>query len=176
MNWFASILSAAAVLAWATAVAAPGGPVQDNGGQAVSLFMQSCVRFPTDRTGLQAWIKQAGYPEVPAEHADEFLNGLPGAAYDASGGSLSLVIVAQDSGSCSVVADRASGAGLVQELDRSLHGANIAFTATDDPPDPQTADLNNREYTVPGQDGAWHMLVSTAKDPAGGAALLTTNP
>ena len=173
MKGLASILPTLAVVASVTAAAAP---VRDSAGQAVSLFMQSCVRFPTDRTGLQAWIKQAGYPEVPADHADEFLNGLPGAAYDASGGSLSLVIVSQDSGSCSVVADHASGPGLVQELDRSLHAANIAFTAADDPPDPQTADLNNREYTVPAQDGAWHMLVSTAKNPAGGAALLTTNP
>ena len=176
MKWLASILLAVAVVASMSAAAAPAGPVQDSSSQAVNLFMRSCVRFPSDRTALQAWIKQAGYPEVPADHADEFLNGLPGAAYDASGGSLSLVIVSQDSGSCSVVADRASGPGLVQELDRSLHAANIAFTATDDPPDPQTADLNNREYTVPAQDGAWHMLVSTAKDPAGGAALLTTNP
>lgn len=171
MKWLASILPAVVAVASLSAAAAP-----DTAGQAVSLFMQSCVRYPTDRTGLQAWIKQAGYPEVPADHSEEFLNGLPGAAYDASGGALSLVIVAQDSGSCSVVADHASGPGLVQELDRSLHAANITFTAADDPPDPQTADLKNREYTVPGQDGAWHMLVSTAKDPAGGAALLTTNP
>ena len=176
MKWLASILPTLAVVASLAAAAAPAGPMQDTAGQAVSLFMRSCVRFPADRSALQAWIKQAGYPEVPADHADEFLNGLPGAAYDASRGALSLVIVSQDSGSCSVVADHASGPGLVQELDRSLHAANITFTAADDPPDPQTADLNNREYTVPGQDGAWHMLVSTAKDPAGGAALLTTNP
>ncbi len=176
MNWLVSILPAVAILVSASAAAAQPLQVQDAAGQAVSLFMRSCVRFPSDRVALQAWIKQAGYPEVPADHADEFLNGLPGAAYDASGGTLSLVIVSQDSGSCSVVADHASGPGLVQELDRSLHAANITFTAADDPPDPHTADLNNREYTVPGQDGAWHMLISTAKNPAGGAALLTTNP
>jgi len=176
MNWLASILPAVAVVVSLTAAAPAAGPAQDSAGKAVGLFMRSCVRFPADRTALQAWIKQAGFPEVPADHADEFLNGLPGAAYDASGGTLSLVIVSQDSGSCSVVAGHASGSGLVQELERSLHAANIAFTATDDPPDPQTADLNNREYTVPAQDGAWHMLVSTVKDPAGGAALLTTNP
>ncbi len=176
MNWFVSILPAVAVLVSLSAAAGPAGQVQDAAGHAVSLFMQSCVRFPSDRVALQAWIKQAGYPEVSADHADEFLNGLPGAAYDASGGAFSLVIVSQDSGSCSVVADHASSQGVVQELDRSLHAANIAFTATDDPPDPHSADLNNREYTVPGQDGAWHMLVSTAKDPAGGVALLTTNP
>jgi hypothetical protein len=176
MKWLAWILPVVAVVGPLTAGAVPADQTQDAAGQTVSLFMQSCVRFPSDRTALQAWIKKAGYPEVPADHADEFLNGLPGAAYDASGGALSLVIVSQDSGSCSVVADHASGPSLVRELESRLHAANITFTAADDPPDPQTKDLNNREYTVPGQDGAWHMLVSTAKDPAGGAALLTTNP
>jgi hypothetical protein len=176
MKLLASILPAVAVVASVSAAAAPTGPAQNSSSQAVSLFMRSCVRYPTDRTALQAWIKQAGYPEVPAEHADEFLDGLPGAAYDASGGALSLVIVSEDSGSCSVVADHANGADLVQQLDRSLNAAKIAFKAVDDPPDSHTADLNNREYTIPGQDGGWHMLVSTAKDPSGGAALLTTNP
>jgi hypothetical protein len=176
MKWLGLILPVATVAGSLTAGAAPVDQAQRAAGQAVRLFMESCVRFPNDRTALQAWIKKAGYPEVPANQADEFLDGLPGAAYDASGDSLSLVIVSQDSGSCSVVADRASGPILVQDLERSLHAASIAFTAADDPPDPQTKDLNNREYTMSGQDGAWHMLISTARDPAGGAALLTTNP
>jgi hypothetical protein len=176
MKWLGWILSAIAVVGSAPVGAAPADQGQRAEGQAVRLFLASCVRFPNDRTALQAWIKKAGYPDVPAEHADEFLDGLPGVAYDASGGALSLVIVSQDSGSCSVVVDRAIGPMLVQELERSLHGANIGFTATDDPPDPRTKDLNNREYTIPGQGGGWHMLVSTAKNPAGGAALLTTNP
>lgn len=175
MTWLASILAAVAVTS-ATAAAAPVDPAANAAGQAVSLFMQSCVRFPDDRAALQAWIRQAGYPEIPADHANEFLGGLPGAAYDASGGALSLVIVQQDSGSCSVVADHADSRGVVRDLEQSLHAANVAFTATDDPPDPQTADLNNREYTASARGTSWHMLVSTAKDPGGGAALLTTNP
>jgi hypothetical protein len=176
MEWLAWTLPVVAVVGPLAAGAAPATQNQDAAGEAVRLFMQSCVQFPSDRAALQAWIKKAGYPEVPADHADEFLNGLPGAAYDASGGGLSLVIVSQDSGSCSVVADHANGPGLVRELENSLRAANITFTAADDPPDPHTKDLNNREYTVPGQNGGWHMLISTVKDPAGGAALLTTNP
>ena len=144
--------------------------------RAVSLFMQSCIGFPGDKGALRAWIEHAGFPEVPADRVDEFLGGLPGAAYDASSGQLSLVLVVQDDGSCSVVADNANGQDLVRHLDDTLHAANISFTRMDDPPDAQTKDLNNREYTASKDDRAWHMLISTVKDPAGGPAMLTTNP
>ena len=144
--------------------------------RAVNLFMQSCIGFPADIGALRAWIEHAGFPEVPADRVDEFLGGLPGAAYDASGGQLALVLVVQDDGSCSVVADNANGNALVHHLDDTLHAANISFTTMDDPSDPQTKDLNNREYTASKDDRTWHMLVSTVKDPAGGPAMLTTNP
>ena len=148
----------------------------DSAARAVALFMQSCVRFAGDTQGLRDWIKTAAYPEVPASRADDFLNGLPGGAYDASGGKLSLVLVSEDGGSCSVVADTVKGAELIDVLEKVLRGAKINFTATDDPPDPQVKDLNNREYAASADQRSWHMLVSTVKDPAGGEAMLTTNP
>lgn len=148
----------------------------DSAARAVALFMQSCVRFAGDTQGLRDWVKNTGYPEVPASRADDFLDGLPGAAYDASGGKLSMVLVSDDGGSCSVVADAVKGAELIEALEKDLRGAKITFTATDDPPDPQIKDLNNREYTASAEQRNWHMLVSTVKDPAGGEAVLTTNP
>ncbi|MGH7156207.1 MAG: NMCC_0638 family (lipo)protein [Acetobacteraceae bacterium] len=159
--------------------ATPAGAVDatpDSAAGAVALFMQSCVRFATDTQGLRDWVKTAGFPEVPASRADDFLDGLPGAAYDASGGKLSMVLVSEDAGSCSVVADAVKGPELIGALEQNLRGAKINFTATDDPPDPQVKDLNNREYSASADQRSWHMLVSTVKDPAGGEAVLTTNP
>ncbi|HEY6432635.1 MAG TPA: hypothetical protein VIZ17_11700 [Acetobacteraceae bacterium] len=144
--------------------------------RAVALFMQSCVGASGDLPALRSWVEHAGLPEVPSDRADEFLNGLPGAAYDASAGQLALVLVAQDDGSCSVVMDNANGSDLVRDLEQMMRAQNIAFTPTDDPSDPQTKDLNNREYAATKGNRSWHMLVSTVKNPAGGPAMLTTNP
>jgi hypothetical protein len=148
----------------------------DTATQAVALFMRHCLQFAGDTTALRNSVKAEGYQEVSAEHADDFLDGLPGAAYDASHGSLALVLVSQDSGSCSVVADNARGQDVVTNLDATLRAAKIEFTSTDDPPDANTKDLNNREYAASRAQQSWHMLISTVKDPAGGAAMLTMNP
>ncbi len=142
----------------------------------VSLFLASCVGFAGDSTGLRSWVSHAGYPEVPADRADEYLEGMPGAAYDASRGNYALVLVSEDSGSCSVVIDQAKGSQVIAALDKGLREANVTFTATDDTADPLQKDLNNREYAASAAGRSWHMLVSTAKDPAGGEAVLTTNP
>lgn len=159
--------------------ATPAGAVDatpDRAADAVALFMRSCVRFAGDTQGLRDWVKSTGFPEVPATRVDDFLDGLPGAAYDASGGKLSMVLVSDDGGSCSVVADAVKGPELIAALENGLRGAKINFTATDDPPDPQVTDLNNREYAASADQRSWHMLVSTVKNPAGGEAVLTTNP
>ena len=131
--------------------------------RAVALFMQSCVGASGDLPALRSWVEHAGLPEVPSDRADEFLNGLPGAVYDASAGQLALVLVAQDDGSCSVVMDNANGSDLVRDLEQVMRAQNIAFTPTDDPSDPQTKDLNNREYAATKGNRSWHMLVSTVK-------------
>lgn len=165
------------VLAAALTMPARGAePAPDSAAQAVALFLQSCVRYAGDTTGLREAAQQAGYPEVSADHTDEYLDGLPGAAYDASGGRLALVLVSQDSGSCSVMADNVRGPDVVKELEAGLRAAGIAFTGSNDLPDPQTKDLDNREYAASRGGQSWQMLVSTVKDPAGGAAMLTTNP
>lgn len=148
----------------------------DPAGRAVSLFMQGCIGALGDMPALRSWVEHAGLPEVPSDRADEFLNGLPGAAYDASAGQLALVLVAQDDGSCSVVMDNANGPDLVRDLEQTMRAENITFTPTDDPSDPQTKDLNNREYAATKDNRRWHMLVSTVKNAAGGPAMLTSNP
>lgn len=148
----------------------------DPADKAVTLFMQSCVGSSGDMSALRAWAGRTGLPEVPSDRADEFLNGLPGAAYDASGGQLALVLVVQDDGSCSVVMDNANGSDLVRDLEQTMRAANITFTPTDDPSDAQTKDLNNREYAAARDKRSWHMLVSTVKNAAGGPAMLTANP
>ncbi|HEX5326084.1 MAG TPA: hypothetical protein VFW75_05410 [Acetobacteraceae bacterium] len=168
---FAWVLAATLV-----APARAADPTPGSAAQAVALFLQSCVRYAGDTAGLRQAVQQGGYPEVPADHADEYLDGLPGAAYDVSGGQLALVLVSQDSGSCSVLADGVRGADVIKALEAGLRVARIVFTATDDAPEPQTGDLNNREYAASRDQQSWHMLVSTVKDPAGGTAILTTNP
>ena len=132
----------------------PADPVPDSATPLVALFMRSCVSFAGDATSLRQWVARTNLPEVPADHTDEFLNGLPGAAYDASGGTLALVLISQDDGSCSVIADSARGADVVTSLDATLRAANIAFTTADDAPDAQTKDLNNRDTPPHGSSGA----------------------
>ena len=155
---------------------APGAAARDPAAQAAGLFMQSCVRFAAQPGALRRWVASKHLARVPAPYANDFLYGLPGVVYDATTPAGKLVLVSQDGGSCSVVAENAQGKLLLDRLDADLKSAGIAYKVTADGPDPLEKDLRNRAYDAAAGDRKWLMLVSTVNDPAGGEAMLTTNP
>ncbi len=185
-----ALLGLAVPVAGAAAPGAAGGPglpagrnpagrdpvARDPAAQAAGLFMQSCVRYAAHPHGLRQWAAGHHLRQVPAPYANSFLYGLAGIVYDASTRAGKLVLVSQDSGSCSVVADHARGAALLHRLDTDLKSAGITYTITADGPDPQEKSLHNRAYDAAFGTRRWLMLVSTVRNPAGGEAMLTTNP
>lgn len=153
----------------------PAG-AHDPAAQAAGLFIQSCVRFAAHPKALRNWAEGKHLTQVPAPYANDFLYGLPGIVYDASTRAGKLVLVSQDSGSCSVVADDAKGAALLKQLDADLKVAGVTYKITADGPDLQEKELHNRAYDASLGGRQWLMLISTVNDPAGGEAMLTTNP
>ena len=156
-----------------------GGSADDPAAQAAGLFMQSCVRFAANTKGLRQWAAHRHLRRIQPPHDEAFLYGLPGMVFDATataGRRIKLVVVSEDSGSCSVVVEHAKGVALLHRLDADLKAAGVVFKVTEDGPDAQEKDLRNRAYDA-GLDGKhWQMLVSTVADPSGGEAMLTTNP
>lgn len=138
--------------------------------------MQSCVQFAAQPEALRQWIKSKHLKPVPKPYANDFLYGLPGVVYNATTAAGKLVLVSQDGGSCSVVAESAQGAALLDQLETDLKAAGIAYNVTADGPDPLEKDLHNRAYDASSGGKHWLMLVSTVNDSAGGEAMLTTNP
>lgn len=143
--------------------------------QVAGLFMQSCVRFAGDRDGLRGWATQTGLKILPQGVQDRFLSGLPGLVFDASNKDGKFVLVSDDSGACSVVAEMASGIGVIADLEQDLSEARINFRLTAEKSDPQETVLKHREYQASQGDRTWLLLVSTVKDPAGGQAMLTAS-
>ena len=58
-----------------------------------------------------------------------------GVVFDASNKDGKFVLVSEDGGSCSVVAETASGAGVIADLEQDLNDAKIAFKVTGDKSD-----------------------------------------
>jgi hypothetical protein len=165
-----------ATVAVGSAVAALPTQNQDNARQAVTLFLKSCVEYPGDRDGLRNWARNAGLAQLGADGADKYLHGLPGMVYDASTSGTRLVLVSEDSGSCSTFVPLADGPTVLDELERILRDSRVTLTVTGDKPDAKESKLLHREYTAAGARRQWQMLVSTVNDPAGGEAMLTANP
>ncbi|MDE2582991.1 MAG: hypothetical protein KGL52_15260 [Rhodospirillales bacterium] len=166
----------AARAAGAPPVAGRAGAVHDPVAEAVGLFVQSCVHFATRPQALQHWAKHQRLMKVAPQYSETFLYGLPGLVYDASTRAGKLVLVSQDNGSCSVVVENTKGAALLKQLDAQLKAAGVAYTVTADGPDPQEKALHNRAYDASLGKRHWLMLISTVNNPAGGEAILTTNP
>jgi len=143
--------------------------------QVAGLFMQSCVRFAGDHDGLRGWATRTGLKPLPQGVQDRFLSGLPGLVFDASNKDGKFVLVSEDGGACSVVAEMASGAGVIADLEQDLNEAGISFRMTTEKSDPQENALKHREYQASRGDRGWLLLVSTVKDPSGGRAMLTAN-
>ncbi len=143
--------------------------------QAAGLFMQSCVQFAGNKDGVRDWAKKTGLKELPPGVQDRFLYGLPGVVFDASNKDGKFVLVSEDGGSCSVVAEMANGPVLISDLEQALNEAKISFKVTGDKADAEEKALNHREYQASQGDRGWLLLISTVKDPKGGQVMLTAN-
>jgi hypothetical protein len=150
-------------------------PAVVNAKQVAGLFMQSCLRFAGDRDGLRAWARTTKLQELPPTGQDYFLHGLAGVVFDASTKDGKFVLVSEDGGSCSVLAETASGPSVVTDLEQDLKDAQITFKITSDRDDAVEKALRHREYTASKGDHGWLLLVSTVKGDAGGEVMLTAN-
>ena len=143
--------------------------------QVAGLFVQSCIQFAGDKDGLRDWAKKTGLKELPAGVQDRFLYGLPGVVFDASNKVGKFVLVSEDGGSCSVIAEMASGPVVITDLEQDLNDAKITFKVTAEKADAEETALKHREYQASQGEREWLLLVSTVKDPDGGQAMLTAN-
>jgi len=146
-----------------------------NARQVAGLFMQSCVQFAGDKVALRNWARNTGLNELPKQVADGFLYGLPGIVFDASNKDGKFVLVSEDGGSCSAIAETATGTSVVTNLEQDLNEAKITFKITAEKNDSEERALKHREYVATQGDREWLLMVSTVKDASGGQAMLTAN-
>ena len=171
-----SPVMALALLAASGQPAAADDAAQASARQVVGLFVKACVNFTGDRSGLRDWAKKTGLPQLPDPARDAFLNGLPGIVYDATAMNLKLVMISEDGGSCSVIAEKADGPSVIEDLETVLKASQITLQVTRDMTDPKETALRHREYTATGAKREWQMLVSIVQTPGGGSAMLTASP
>ena len=143
--------------------------------QVAGLFMQSCIQFAGDSGGLRGWARKTGLNVLPAAVQQRFLYGLPGVVFDASSKGGKFVLVSEDGGSCSTLAEMASGPVVISTLERNLSDARISFKVTGEKADSEERVLQHREYHISQGSRELLLLISTVKDPVGGQAMLTAN-
>ena len=165
-----------ALLAAAPGTASAADTAITNAQQLAGLFVQSCVHFAGNRQGLRDWAASTHLQRLPAQGENTFLYGLPGMVFDASNADGKFVLISEDGGSCSAMAEAANGPAVVKDLEQLLRQAKINFDVTGEHDDKAEKALVHREYTASTGDQQWEMLVSTVQDPAGGEAMLTVNP
>jgi hypothetical protein len=143
--------------------------------QVTGLFMQSCVQFAGDKDALRSWAGKIGLKVLPPAVQARFLAGLPGAVFDASNQEGKFVLVSGDGGSCSVIAEMASGTNTVADLEKDLNDARIGFRVTAEARDSEERRLQHREYVASRGDRAWLLRISTVRDAVGGQVMLTAS-
>ncbi len=153
-----------------------GGLLDTAAEQVTGLFMQSCMQFAGDKDGLREWAQKIALPELPAAIRDRFLYGLPGVVFDASNKEGKFVLVSEDGGSCSAIAQRAGGESTVRDLEKDMNDARITFRMTAEKRDSEERQLQHREYIASQGDRGWLLLISTVEGEAGGQVMLTANP
>jgi len=168
------------LLAMALAIGPAAGARADdtaktNAKQVAGLFMQSCLQFAGNRDELRTWAKKKGLKELPAEVQERFLYGLPGIVFDASNKDGKFILVSEDGGSCSAMAETASGPAVLSDLEQDMHDAQINFQMTSERADAEEKTLRHREYMASQGQRNWLLLVSIVQDPGGGQAMLTAN-
>ncbi len=148
----------------------------DNARQLAGLFMQSCVRFAGNRTGLRDWAHRTGLAHVPEPARAAFLHGASGMAFDASNANGRLVLISDDAGGCSAVAQMANGPALFGALEADMRQAGIGFTLSREFADPEEKQLQHREYAASQGTRTWRIVAGTVRDQQGGQAMLTAEP
>jgi hypothetical protein len=156
----------------AAAPAPPSGPAAT----ASAWFMRSCVRFAAHPKALRHWAAGHSLAKAPAKSAEAYLFGLPGQVFSIPTATDPLILVSEDSGSCSVIGTDIRGPALLERLNAALTAAGVTFTVTADGPDPKAKSLHDRAYAARKGSARWLMLVSTVTDQAGGEAILTSAP
>jgi hypothetical protein len=148
----------------------------DNAVQLAGLFMQSCVQFSGDRNALRDWARGTGLAELQEPGRTAFLHDSSGVVFDASNQAGKFVLISDDAGGCSAVAETADGPALRAALEADLRQAGIGFTPGRDADDPEERHLRHREYTASLGTRTWRIVVGTVRDRQGGQAMLTANP
>ena len=148
----------------------------DNAVQLAGLFMQSCVQFSGNRSALRDWARRTGLAEVPEPARTAFLHDAPGVVFDASNQAGKFVVISEDAGGCSALAETADGPALLAALEADLRQAGIGFTPGRDADDPEEQQLRHREYTASLGARTWRIVVGTVRDRQGGQAMLTATP
>jgi hypothetical protein len=166
-------LAAVAVVAVLSPPARAGDGAKVAAKELVGLFMQGCLRFAGDAPGLREWAAHLGLPQLATDGQRAFLDGASGVVFDASNQAGKYVLISEDGGSCSTVAETASGPVVIAELEQDLSTAKVAFVATADEVDREEASLKHREYQASLGRREWLVFVSVVRDPAGGQAMLT---
>jgi hypothetical protein len=172
----AAVALGAAVLTTTPGARATDLPGSDAAAQVVGLFMQSCVHFVGEPVKLRTWAVRAGIEPLPMGGQQAFLYGLPGEVFDASTKHGKLVLISENSGACSALAESASGPEVVKMLEQVMQTSHINLTLTHEDDDKSEKTLHHREYTASQGDRQWDMLVSTVKGAAPGEVMLTTSP
>ena len=96
-----------------------------NAKQVAGLFMQSCLTFAGDKNAC------AIGPRRPASRSCRPTCRIVSStvcresSFDASNKDGKFVLVSEDGGSCSVVAETASGTGVIADLEQDLNDAKI---------------------------------------------------
>jgi hypothetical protein len=145
----------------------------ENASQLAGLFMQSCVQFAGDRAGLRDWARRTGLVEVPEQARAAFLREASGMVFDASNQVGKFVLISDDAGGCSTVAELADGQAVIAALEADLRQAGISFAPGRDADDPEERQLRHREYTASTGTRTWRIVVGTVRDRQGGQAMLT---
>jgi len=159
---------------------APAARADDPGRQSAvevsGLFIQSCLRFAGDPTGLRAWAVAQKLPALPDAGQAAFLGGRPGIAYDATDAAGKFVLVSNDDGSCSAIAQRADPDALAEALPRLLREAGVTIRAAGERSDPEETALRWRGFEAAKGERRWSIAVGTASGRAGGQAILSAAP
>jgi hypothetical protein len=148
----------------------------DNARQLAGLFMQSCVQFVGNRSGLRDWAHRTSLADLPEPARAAFLQGAPGMVFDASNASGKFVLISGDAGGCSTVAELANGPALIGNLEANMRQVGIGFRLRREAEDPEEKRLQHREYAAWQGAQKWRIVVGTVRDQQGGQAMLTANP
>ena len=138
--------------------------------------MQSCMAFVGNRTSLRDWAHRMGLADLRDPARAGFLNGAPGRVFDASTPGGKFVLVSDDSGGCSAVAEMANGIALLGTLEADMRQAGIGFKLRRQAADAEEKQLQHREYAVWQGAQTWRIVAGTVRDQQGGQAMLTANP